>query len=163
VPEEVAVKILILVVGSVKGPVAPAVAEYESRAGRYWKLETAEVDAGAPGRNPAPERVKQEEGERILARIPDRFQPFVLTRGGKQMRSKQLARCLNRAAVEAWAGVAFIIGGAFGVSDAVLAAARKRLSLSAMTLPHEMARLVLAEQLYRAGTILRNEPYHKGA
>ena len=60
------------------------------------------------------------------------------------------------------AGVAFVIGGAFGLGDAVLSRSRRQLSLSAMTLPHEMARLVLAEQLYRAGTILRGEPYHKG-
>ena len=59
-------------------------------------------------------------------------------------------------------GVAFVIGGAFGLGEAVLDRSRTRLSLSDMTLPHEMARLFLAEQLYRAGTILRGEPYHKG-
>jgi 23S rRNA (pseudouridine1915-N3)-methyltransferase len=58
--------------------------------------------------------------------------------------------------------VAFAIGGAFGLGGAVLARAQRKLSLSALTLPHEMARLVLAEQLYRAGTIVRGEPYHKG-
>ena len=64
--------------------------------------------------------------------------------------------------IEASPGVAFAIGGAFGLGEPVLARARVRLSLSDMTLPHEMARLFLAEQLYRAGTILRGEPYHKG-
>jgi len=59
-------------------------------------------------------------------------------------------------------GVAFVIGGAFGLDESVLRKARTRLSLSDLTLPHEMARLVLAEQLYRAGTIIRGEPYHKG-
>ncbi len=156
-------KITVVVVGGVRGPLAAAVREYETRAGRYWKLETVEVDAGAPGKDPAPERVREAEGERILARLPDRARLFVLTREGKQMRSRQLARYLDRAAVEAADGVAFVIGGAFGVSEAVSAGARHLLSLSHMTLPHEMARLVLAEQLYRAGTILRNEPYHKGA
>lgn len=152
-----------MVVGGVRGALGEAVAEYESRASRYWKLETVEVDAGAPGRDPSSDRVREAEGERILARLPERFQIFVLTRDGKQMRSRQLARWLERAAVESREGVAFVIGGAFGVSAAVLSRARHRLSLSAMTLPHEMARLILAEQLYRAGTILRNEPYHKGA
>lgn len=156
-------KIVLVVVGGVRGPLADAVAEYEARARRYWKLETVEVDAGAPGREPDPDRVRGAEGERILGRIPDRHAVFVLTREGKQMRSRQLARWLDRAAVGAEAGVTFVIGGAFGVSEAVLATARHRLSLSHMTLPHEMARLVLAEQLYRAGTILKNEPYHKGA
>ncbi len=79
------------------------------------------------------------------------------------MRSRQLARWLDRAAVGAEEGVAFVLGGAFGVAPEVLKAARHQLSLSHMTLPHEMARLVLVEQLYRAGTILKNEPYHKGA
>ena len=58
--------------------------------------------------------------------------------------------------------MAFLIGGAYGLDRTVIKRARKRLSLSAMTLPHEVARLVLSEQLYRAGTILRGEPYHKG-
>ena len=156
-------KIALVVVGPARGAVGEAVAEYETRAARYWKLETVEVEAGAPGRDPDPARVRAAEGERILARLPSRYPLFVLTREGKQMRSRQLARCLERAAVRAEEGVTFVIGGAWGVSDAVLTAARHRLSLSHMTLPHEMARLVLAEQLYRAGTILRNEPYHKGA
>ena len=64
--------------------------------------------------------------------------------------------------MDALPGIGFIIGGAFGLGEAVLSRARHHLSLSDMTLPHEMARLVLAEQLYRAGTILRGEPYHKG-
>ena len=153
-------KILMIVVGGAKGR---AVAEYETRAARYWKLETVEVEAGAPGRDPAPDRVRDAEGSRILARLPERFQLFALTRDGKQMRSRQLARYLDRAAVGAEDGVAFVIGGAFGLAPEVLERARHRLSLSHMTLPHEMARLVLAEQLYRAGTILKNEPYHKGA
>lgn len=156
-------KIALIVVGSAGGALGRAVADYEARAARYWKLETMEVEAGAPGRNPEPARVRETEGKRILARLPDRARLFVLTRAGKQMRSRQLARYLDRAAMEASAGVAFVVGGAFGVSDPVLEAARHRLSLSHMTLPHEMARLVLVEQLYRAGTILKNEPYHKGA
>lgn len=155
-------KVLIVVVGRVRGPLAEPVGDYEERAGRYWKLEVVEVDAGA-GRDPAPERVRAEEGERILARIPAGFDVFALTREGKQMGSRALARHLSEAMVRATPGVAFVIGGAFGLSPEVLARATRRLGLSAMTLPHEMARLVLAEQIYRAGTILRNEPYHKGA
>jgi 23S rRNA (pseudouridine1915-N3)-methyltransferase len=78
------------------------------------------------------------------------------------MDSRELATYLDRHAVRSSAGVAFVIGGAFGLDPAVLKVARRALSLSSMTLVHEMARLVLAEQLYRAGTILRGEPYHKG-
>ena len=78
------------------------------------------------------------------------------------MDSRELAGYLERHGIRASAGVAFVIGGAFGLGSAVLERARRTLSLSKMTLPHEMARLLLMEQLYRAGTISRGEPYHKG-
>jgi 23S rRNA (pseudouridine1915-N3)-methyltransferase len=156
------VRLLVLAVGRVRGPLAAAVAEYEERASRYWKLEVVEVDAGA-SRDAAPERVMEAEGQRLLARVPDGASVFALTREGKAMGSRSLARALEEHAVRSSPGVAFAIGGAFGLAATVLARANRRLSLSAMTLPHEMARLVLAEQLYRAGTILRGEPYHKGA
>ncbi|MGD8319812.1 MAG: 23S rRNA (pseudouridine(1915)-N(3))-methyltransferase RlmH [Gemmatimonadota bacterium] len=156
-------RLLTVCVGRVRGALEAAVAEYEERARRYWKLEVVEVDAGASGRDPAPQRVMDAEGERILGRIPDGFSVYALTRTGKTMGSRALARELERHAVQASPGVVFVIGGAYGLCAAVVARASKRLSLSAMTLPHEMARLVLAEQLYRAGTIVRGEPYHKGA
>jgi 23S rRNA (pseudouridine1915-N3)-methyltransferase len=156
------VKVLVAAVGQVKGILSGAVSEYEERAGRYWKLETVEVDAGAPGRDPPPDRVMEAEGERLLSRIPEGFEIVALTRGGKPMGSKNLAAYLQEHAVHSTKGVAFVLGGAFGLAREVLARASRRLSLSSMTLPHEMARLVLAEQLYRAGTILRGEPYHKG-
>lgn len=156
-------KVVIVAVGRVRGPLEPAVAEYEGRAGRYWKFEVAEVDAGASGRDPSPERVKEAEGERILARIPDEAEVIALTRTGKGIGSAELARTLEELAVRSFRQVVFVLGGAYGLHARVLDRANRRLSLSPMTLPHEMARLVLAEQLYRAGTIVRGEPYHKGA
>lgn len=155
-------KVLVAAVGQVKGILAGAVSEYEERAGRYWKLETAEVDAGAPGRDPSPDRVMEAEGERLLSRIPEGFEIVALTRGGKPMGSRNLAAYLQEHGLHSRKGVAFVLGGAYGLAPEVLNRAAGRLSLSSMTLPHEMARLVLAEQLYRAGTILRGEPYHKG-
>ena len=156
-------KLLVLAVGGVRGPLGSVLADYEERARRYWKLDAVEVDAGAQGRDPEPRRVRNAEADRILARLPDGYEVHALTREGKQMRSRTLARILQRASVGATPGVAFVLGGAFGLAESVLDRARRRVSLSAMTLPHEMARLVLTEQIYRAGTILRNEPYHKGA
>lgn len=152
-----------MAVGGVKGPLAGAVSGYEGRAGRYWKLEVAQVAAGAPGRAPSPERVRDQEAERILARLPDDAEVWALTRKGKRLSSRDLARELQERTLRSAPGVAFVIGGAFGLGAPVLERAALRLSLSSMTFPHEMARLVLAEQLYRAGTILRGEPYHKGA
>jgi 23S rRNA (pseudouridine1915-N3)-methyltransferase len=157
------VKLVVVAVGRVRGVLAGAVAAYEERAGRYWKLELEEVDAGVAGRDAAPGRVLEAEGARILARIPEGMDVIALTREGTGMGSRELARALEEHAVRSSPGVVFAIGGAFGLSPAVLSRASRKMSLSPMTLPHEMARLVLAEQLYRAGTILRGEPYHKGA
>jgi 23S rRNA (pseudouridine1915-N3)-methyltransferase len=145
-----------------RGTLAGAVADYEERTRRYWKLEIVEVGAGARGRDPSPERVMEAEAGRLLARLPADHEVIALTRAGRAMDSRRLARYLGERAVRSVPGVAFVLGGAYGLGEEVLARAARRLSLSAMTLPHEMARLVLVEQLYRAGTILRGEPYHKG-
>ena len=155
-------RVLVVAVGKVKGPLAPVVGEYERRAARYWKLAIEEVDAGARRGARDPQAVMTAEAERLLAHVPGELELIALTRGGKEMSSEELSGYLQEQAVRSSAGVAFVIGGAHGLAQEVLTKARRRLSLSAMTLPHEVARLVLAEQLYRAGTIARGEPYHKG-
>lgn len=155
-------RVLVVVVGKARGDLAAAIEEYERRATRYWKLEIVEVGAGSGRGDAKPTAVKDAEAERILAKIPAELDVVAMTREGGEMSSRQLARYLQGHAVRSSPGVAFVIGGAFGLASPVLERARRSLSLSAMTLPHEMARLVLAEQLYRAGTILRGEPYHKG-
>jgi 23S rRNA (pseudouridine1915-N3)-methyltransferase len=150
-----------VVVGKVRGMLQPAVREFEERAGRYWKLEVIEVAAGAGGAHAPGPRVQEAEAERILARIPEGLEVVALTRDGKPMGSRELAGYLEGHAVRSSAGVAFVIGGAFGLGAPVLERANRKLSLSSFTFPHEMARLVLTEQLYRAGTLVRGEPYHK--
>jgi 23S rRNA (pseudouridine1915-N3)-methyltransferase len=157
------VKVTVLVVGSVRGPLAEAVRDFESRAGRYWRLRVIDVESGAGRGNSAdPEQVRRAEEQRLLARIPERGEVVALTREGRSMGSRDVADFLQERAVRSVPEVTFVIGGAFGLGDGVLRKTSTTLSLSAMTLPHELARLVLAEQLYRAGTILKNEPYHKG-
>lgn len=153
-------KVRCVVVGGVKGAVAKVIDEYARRASHYWRLEWVEVDAGAKGRAEA-SAVMSAEAERILARIPDGAEVAALTRAGKGMTSRGLSRWLDEAALRG-RDVVLVIGGAFGLHDSVLDRADRMLSVSPMTLPHEIARLVLAEQIYRAGTISRNEPYHKG-
>jgi 23S rRNA (pseudouridine1915-N3)-methyltransferase len=157
-------RLTLIVVGKVRSVLAPAVQEFESRAARYWKLDVVEVDAGV-GRGDArdPATVRRAEGERILQRVPRDAELWALSRMGKAVTSEDLARELSDRMVRGASGVSFLIGGAHGLDDRVLENANRSLSLSEMTLPHEMARLMLAEQLYRAGTILRGEPYHKGA
>jgi 23S rRNA (pseudouridine1915-N3)-methyltransferase len=158
------VKVTVLAVGRVKGALEAPVEEFERRAGRYWKLDIVEVDAGGPrGGDKSPKAVLAAEGERLERRIPAGTDVVALTRRGKAISSTELARYLQEQGVRSSPGVTFLLGGAFGLGEALLERASKQLSLSPMTLPHEMARLVLAEQLYRAGTILKNEPYHKGS
>ena len=104
----------------------------------------------------------RKEEERILARIPEKAELIALARAGTSLDSRGLAKVLEEKALRSTRDLAFVIGGAYGLGEGVLGRANLRLSLSALTLPHDIARLLLAEQLYRAGTILRNEPYHKG-
>jgi 23S rRNA (pseudouridine1915-N3)-methyltransferase len=146
----------------VKGALADAVHDYEQRARRYWKLSVTEVAGGAPGADAAPERVRAAEAERIVARVPEELDVVALTRAGEGMGSRELASYLAELGTRSSPGVCFVIGGAYGLDDRVLHRAKRKLAVSELTLPHEMARLVLAEQLYRAGTIVRGEPYHKG-
>ncbi|MQA88818.1 MAG: 23S rRNA (pseudouridine(1915)-N(3))-methyltransferase RlmH [Gemmatimonas sp.] len=154
-------KVTIVCVGRPRRTLAEAIETYEGRVARYFDFETAEVKE-SPGRGRAAEQVVRDEGERLLARVPPQHELIGLHRPGKAWSSEQLARHLAEAALRSAAGVSFVIGGAYGLSDEVLNRAGHLLSLSAMTLPHEMARLVLAEQIYRAGSINRGEPYHKG-
>jgi 23S rRNA (pseudouridine1915-N3)-methyltransferase len=153
------VKITLIAVGRVRGTLVEAVRHYEDRAGRYWKLHTIEVDAGAGGKD-EPEAVRRAEEERILARLPQQADLVALTRSGQPVGSRAFATYLEDHALHG-RDLAFVIGGAYGIGPTLLARARQ-MTLSAMTFPHEVARLLLAEQLYRAGTILRGEPYHKG-
>ncbi len=154
-------KVTLLAVGRVRGELAAAVEKYETRASHYWKLEVVEVDGGAGGRDEAG-LVMAAEAARLLARIPAGAEVVALTRDGRPWSSRRLAEHLGDRALHGAGEVVFVLGGAHGLGADLLARADRRLSLSTMTLPHELARLVLAEQLYRAGSILRGEPYHKG-
>src|SRR6185503_19953250 len=138
---------------------AAAIREYEGRATRYWPLEVHEVRE-EPARHSTPDIVRQREAERLTAKLPAGAQLVVCDLGGSTMTSEEFAQWLQRRREQA-TNVAFAIGGAFGLGEEVRARAAMRLALAPWTLPHELARLVLAEQLYRAGTILRGEPYHK--
>jgi 23S rRNA (pseudouridine1915-N3)-methyltransferase len=156
------VKVTVVAVGKARGTLAEALADYETRALRYFAFEAAEVKEEAFRRAGDAGRVRDEEGKRLLARVPAGAQVVALHETGKQWTSPRLAAYLGDLAVQGSPGAAFLIGGAYGLSDEILARASVKLSLSTMTLTHELARLVLTEQLYRAGTIQRGEPYHKG-
>lgn len=154
-------KVTLLVVGKVKGAMADPIRDYEERIRHYFTFEVVVVKEESASRGRSPREVMDAEGERLLARVPSGTEVVALHRKGVAVSSEKLAAHLQGLAVASHPGMTLVIGGAFGLAPAVLDRADRLLSLSAMTLPHELARLVVAEQLYRAGTILRGEPYHK--
>ena len=115
--------------------------------------------ASAASRGVSPEQVREREGARLLERAGT-ARLVACDEGGRAMRSSDFAAWMQHER-EAGRDVAFVIGGAFGLAPAVRERAALAIALAPWTLPHELARLVLAEQLYRAGTIVRGEPYHK--
>jgi 23S rRNA (pseudouridine1915-N3)-methyltransferase len=154
------VRLVIATVGKPRDRhLAPAIDEYETRAARYWPLSVAEVRE-ASGRGVTPADARSREGERLLERIPAGAMVIVCDERGERLTSPEFSKLLVSAR-DAARDVGVVIGGAFGLPDEVRAAAARMIQLAPWTLPHELARLVLAEQLYRAGTIARGEPYHK--
>jgi 23S rRNA (pseudouridine1915-N3)-methyltransferase len=152
------VKYRILVVGRpVAGPVSDAIVEYETRAARYWPLEVIEVKAES-ARSRTPDEVRRGEAERLLERVAGTI--VALDERGRSFTTDAFAKWVadRRDRAE---DTTFVIGGAFGLDETVRKRASLILSVAPWTLQHELARLVLAEQLYRAGTIQRGEPYHK--
>lgn len=154
-------KVIVVVVGKGRGPLAESIRDYEQRVRHYFPFEVVEVKEERATGSRTPEQVMEAEAERLLARVPAGFSRVALHRGGSAWSSDRLAAYLQELGLRAHPGMALMVGGAFGLAQSLLDGADHLLSLSAMTLPHEMARLVITEQLYRAGTILRGEPYHK--
>ncbi|SRR6266550_4551375 len=153
-------RLVVAVVGKARNAaLGEAIRDYETRAARYWPLDVHEVrEERAAGMSL--EKVKEREGIRLAEKVPERAQTVACEIGGKSLDSTQFAEFLQNAR-EQDRDLAFLIGGAFGLSSSVAKRSTMKLSLAPWTLPHEIARLVLVEQIYRAGTIVRGEPYHK--
>lgn len=137
-----------------------AAQHYLRRLQGFFTVEIVELK-DAPGKLPPGERVLS-EGRAILSRVGPRDRLIGLDERGEQASSRRLAERLSRWTEDANSRPCFVVGGAFGLSDEVRAAAHGLLSLGTLTLPHELARVVLLEQLYRAATILKGLPYHHG-
>jgi 23S rRNA (pseudouridine1915-N3)-methyltransferase len=150
----------LIAVGKLRGKAWQlAQADYVKRLGYYTRLNLVEVKDFV-GQS-LPEAVaKQREGELLLKAAGAANQIILLTPEGRELSSPELAEFVQRG-VEVNGRLAFLIGGPFGFSDEVVRAAGQQLSLSRLTFPHELARVIFLEQLYRAFTILRGESYHK--
>jgi 23S rRNA (pseudouridine1915-N3)-methyltransferase len=153
------VRISLICVGRSRGsPFADDVAHYERLLAHHAKLETHELrEAGAdPGRR---EELLRREGTALLERLPDGAFVCALDREGRPLSSPDLASWLEERR-RSGRNLCFVIGGPLGLDRAVLERADERLSFGAATLPHQLARVVLLEQLFRAHKILAREPYH---
>lgn len=140
------------------------IAEYAKRMNRYAKFEIVEVpDEKAPeSLSPAEmQAVMDKEGERILDKIKDREYVFALAIQGKERSSEEFAKEINQLTTYGHSDLTFVIGGSLGLSKAVMQRANTTISFGRFTLPHQLMRLVLTEQIYRAYTIINGLPYHK--
>ena len=155
-------RVIVAAVGKPRNAeLAAAIEHYEERAAKYWPLDLRVVrEENARGaRDSQIALVQEKEAERLSDRVGEAT-VIACDERGTAMTSPKFASFLKDFRDRA-RDVAFVIGGAYGLADSLLARAQTRLALAPWTLPHELARLVLAEQLYRAGTIARGEPYHK--
>ena len=139
------------------------VAEFVKRMRPYGGITITELNESKIGDKPSDVDRKQvvvEEGERLLKNVPKNAYTVLLDVYGKTMSSEDLAKTVAKLEVDGVSDMAFIVGGAFGVSDELRRSVNYKLSFSPMTFTHQMVRLLLVEQIYRASKINRNEPYH---
>jgi 23S rRNA (pseudouridine1915-N3)-methyltransferase len=153
-------RLTIAVVGKIKNRAwLAAQGDYVKRLGRYTSLDLVEVK-DVVGRSIPDDVAMAKEGEQLLQAAADSHRLIALTPTGKLRSSPNLARWLHKRVVD-YGRIAFLIGGPLGFSDEVLTACHEQISLSPLTFTHELARILLLEQLYRACTILAGEQYHK--
>lgn len=156
------IRITVVAVGKLKEKFwAAACDEYLKRLRPYAKVVVAEIPDVDPARAGGVEAAREREGAGILAAVPEGARAVLMAIEGTQRSSVAFSRHLDEVALRGESDLAFIIGGSDGVSDAVRARADETFSFGPITLPHNLARVVLLEQIYRAFKISRGEPYHK--
>lgn len=158
-------KIKVVTVGKLKEKyLKDGIAEYLKRISRFAKLEMIELsDEKTPDKASESENQKilEIEGQRILSKVADRDFVIVLAIEGKTLSSEEFSKNLEEASIKGFSTLTFIIGGSLGLSQDVKKRANISVSFGRLTLPHQLMRLVLVEQIYRAFTIQQGSPYHK--
>ena len=159
-------RVNIICVGKIKEKYfSDAIAEYSKRLGAFCKFNIIELaEERLKSNNPNPSEIAaviSAEGERIMQKISPSDYVIAMCIEGKQLSSEELAQTVGNISVFGKSTVDFIIGGSYGLSDEVKKRAELRLSMSKMTFPHQMAKMILSEQIYRAFEILNNGKYHK--
>ena len=138
--------------------------EFKKRLTKYCKLDVIELDDEKAPENLSDKEmlmIKDKEGKKILSKVKANSYVIALAIDGKNLSSEELADTMSKLAVRGNSHITFIIGGSLGLSDEVLSRADYKLSFSKMTFPHQLMRLILLEQVYRAYRINNGEPYHK--
>ena len=157
--------IKIIAVGRLKEKyLKEAFAEYEKRLGAFCRLTVDEIDQEKLSDDPSEKeitRALETEADRILQKIPAGSYVIPMCIEGKQLTSEKFAALISKESAAGAGTFVFVIGGSFGLSDRVKQRADFRLSMSEMTFPHRLARIMLAEQIYRAFSIINNRKYHK--
>lgn len=133
--------------------------EYHKRVNRYMKFEEHVLDNSSIRLN-EPDKIKEREGELILRKLAPTDYLILLDEKGKEFTSESYAAYIENLMLQSQKNICFVIGGAYGFSSDVYARANTKISLSKMTFSHQIIRILFAEQLYRAFTIIRKEPYH---
>ena len=153
-------KIKILFVNKTVGSwVKEGLTEYKSRLKRYLSIEFIELEMGSSAKRKVQEIV-DEESTKILSYVKSNDHLVLLDENGAHFSSEEFAKWLNKKFVSIQGDLIFVVGGAYGFHSNLKERANEQLSLSSMTFTHQMVRVIFAEQLYRAMTILKNEPYH---
>ncbi|HYR29148.1 MAG TPA: 23S rRNA (pseudouridine(1915)-N(3))-methyltransferase RlmH, partial [Thermoanaerobaculia bacterium] len=134
---------------------------YLSRIKHFYPLEVVEVASERGRQRQSDVAIMRAQSARLLAAIPDRGYTVVLDERGQTLDSLKFAKWLERLTIDSPHGVNFVVGGDVWFDETVRKRADKLLALSPMTLPHQFARVILLEQIYRACTLIRNIPYHK--
>lgn len=158
-------KIMIVCVGKMKENFyRQAIDEYSKRLSKYCKFEIVEV-ADEKNIDKASEvqenQLKEKEADRILEKIKEDAYVFTLEIKGKRFTSEGFADCIRTAALCGKSNLVFVIGGSIGLHEKVLKRSNQAISFSDMTFPHQLMRVILSEQIYRAYRIINGEPYHK--
>ncbi|HFH9838192.1 TPA: 23S rRNA (pseudouridine(1915)-N(3))-methyltransferase RlmH [Streptococcus suis] len=158
-------KIKLITVGKLKeNYLKDGIAEYAKRLGRFSKFEMIEVaDEKTPDRSSQAEKdqILKKEAERITSKIGERDYVIVLAIEGKQYTSEEFSQLLSDVTVKGYSDISFVIGGSLGLDPVVKKRANLLISFGKLTLPHQLMRLVLVEQIYRAFMIQQGSPYHK--
>lgn len=157
--------ITLICIGKLKEKyLSDAVTEYKKRLGSMCRLNIIELPPHKLSDNPSQKEIENalaQEGKAIKEKIPSGAKVYTMCIEGKQLSSEELSKKLEADAVGGSSTAAFIIGGSFGLSDEIKSLSSFKLSMSKMTFPHQLARVMLLEQIYRSGQIMLGTKYHK--